>query len=864
MNTRTQALLASILLTGILAYLVSVGSSEVAPSVGSSMETSSERVVDVGSASAAGPESPDDVDRAVPDSKRDEATIRGRCIDESGRPVAGCVVTLRGGYDEATRERWAKTHDTAPSWSMPERVMSGEDGRFSWVVRALPGVWCAVRIAREPYCTMVRSVQVHFTEDVVDLGDITMRRGVKVVGRVVDTTGQARSGVRVSLWREGRVSFQQFAHIKSTESLSAENGYFELREVLEAGSYRLDTSPLARVSANKISLASDESRVEIEIRVEAPPVTIRGKVIDPLGKPAPRVTVMVTDLGAGRARSATSGEDGSFEVSKPSGGPAGDARLRVYADDYDVEDVQPIDVVWGSDDVVLRVQHASELTLRVTDARGAPVEAYGVRLVSQQSHNSNQDRARLRTSGDHEGGLAVVKGLTRGSWMLIVEFPKESEFTTIRHPFACNERRPMHLELTARPIAGRVVRVVTRSGTAVAGTRLRVCETFGKPLGTRQLSEHNWNANGHDARHTLVVFEGVTDDAGCLELRGPGDHGLGLALLGPGHVPIRIDDVRLDVATELVVRVDVGGTLVGRIVPPEAWDAIVRMAGGTDGEYPGESGPRLLFYKDQHTHWPTHGYRTGVTDSLHTDAEGRFEIRGIPPGFWKVGLRSSVSGCSRDLAVTSVDLIEGQTVRKDLDLTCAMPGDLEATVLIDGKPFGTGIVYLYPESLDNSHSPLNFTTDTRGRFRYHGPAGTYRSAVQKTLDRHRQSRLPFAGTVEIKRDRTTRMTIAVATSRLRVRVLNAAGKPASDVRMQLTPETYDLVSPFSLSPTDSNGISDNEIAVVPWFLHVHRSPRVIDPRNPAWNGSAVPKRRIDPRAGEETRLEIRLPADAGY
>jgi protocatechuate 3,4-dioxygenase beta subunit len=141
------------------------------------------------------------------------ATIEGRVLSPSGRPVVGAEVMV-------------VEPDTSRPFAMPLLASTDGDGRYR-----LEGISPGARTLQadhEGYRRAVRDLEVRLGENTLDL---TLEGGVEVRGRVVDDGGVPVPGVQVSL-REGGRSWDL------PRGVSGPDGSFTLAGVAD-GTYRL-------------------------------------------------------------------------------------------------------------------------------------------------------------------------------------------------------------------------------------------------------------------------------------------------------------------------------------------------------------------------------------------------------------------------------------------------------------------------------------------------------------------------------------------------------------------------------------------------------------------------------------------------
>src|SRR5262249_42485600 len=248
---------------------------------------------------------------------------------------------------------------------------------------------------------------------------------------------------------------------------------------------------------------------------------------------------------------------------------------------------------WGTRDLEIRLVRGGTLTLRVTDGADVPIVHYSVRVLPRSRRQWGSDDGHVRASGRHENGTATVDGVTRGDWLLLVEFPAESGFDPLYEPFQQTADRPVRLDLRAGVAARRIARVLDADDRPVAGSVVQLCELLGGSLEHRMVLRRDlWLLNAGNGP-ALVVCEGTTDADGRVPLRGAAERTFGVNLLGPGHIPAQQSAVRLDVEGELVVHVQRGARLTGRVVPPEAVAELRRLAKADGNTFPAAYRPRL-------------------------------------------------------------------------------------------------------------------------------------------------------------------------------------------------------------------------------------------------------------------------------
>jgi hypothetical protein len=660
--------------------------------------------------------------------------------------------------------------------------------------------------------------------------------------------------------------------------VSGPDGTFAVRNCLPAGEYDVSTNQRVLQSPKLVTLVVDRPTEQITVVVAPPPAvaTIRGRVLDETG--APVRGVQIEDRSGSRGMAvARSKKDGVFELrrSEELPGDPKNAVLFPVADEHEVDEASARrEVPWGSVDVELRVVRAPALTLRVTDAAAAPVETFVVYLLPRNRNRMSSSDTRARAQGRHADGTVVVPGLTRGDWLLMVDFPTSTGFESLYVPFR-QEGGPRRLDLWALPPVRRTVRVVATDDTPIAGAVVQLCDPFGAPLDEQRMLMRRevWLMNRH-ATNALVLSDWTTGADGRVEVRGPGDRALALYAPGPGHVPLRQSGIRLDAGGEIVLRVSRGARLVGKIVPPEAVAELRRLANGEASDaFPVGYLPHLALSAERGQRFPRN--EVGVDDpaALRIADDGSFDATGLPPGRWQVAvtgwIRNDNGASTNSFRGATVQLADDVTTTQDLDLSFVLPGTLEGLVFLNGQLFANGAVHLMGPDQQRS-----VKTDAEGRFRANLFAGEYRVRAHRPMPPRGGVSLPCSTAVRVVRGATTTQTFAIGSAPLRVTVLGADGKPVAGVALALRgADDTDTWLPL----TDAAGATATE--VVPGALTLRVLPKALtDPQaqQALWQeaqarGDADPfarhwltLRTIAPVAGPPIAVEVQLPATAGY
>jgi RNA polymerase sigma-70 factor (ECF subfamily) len=788
------------------------------------------------------------------------ATVRGRCVDEHGTGIAACAVQLSGWMARSPSSgEWVLEHGDAP---IEIATTSANDGRFE--ISFVPPTSYNFSM------TVQSEGRARYRVDLNDLGagvernlgDIVMRAGALVRGRIVDVVGQP-----VEAWIDAVPAERAVPVDRATTTagvMSRPDGTFAFTTSLPSGRYSFQVSGGCTVqSPAPLELLANAPVTETRVVVAFPDVpTITGIVADGAGQPVCGASV-TWSRGGQPVGGGYSKRDGTFTLRCTAGDPK--LPVRLTAGQYGYEPAQHGgDVPWGTRDVRIRMARGVDLTVLVRDASGQPLAGCTVRVLPPDTQQWQAGVVKARTGAD---GVAAFDRLVRGEYVVVAQFatarglPPRIERVTLAGA-------PVQLDLRIGTQPSRTLRVQRVDGTPVGGTRVQLCELLGTSFGAgRQvLAPGSWFDLGSSALPILALEDAFTGADGKLLLSGPGGRELGLRVLGPGHVAVERSDVRLDVPGDLVVTVAAGARVHGRIEPAAAVDELRRLA---------SSRPAAAFLASRH---PAIRLRTGGTfvprgtappeerERFLVADDGTFDVAELPAGTAQVELTYVVKGRSmettRSVVLGTRLLRDGESIEIVADLTELLPGTIQGSVLLNGEPWPRAVLVVEsthgvgPDGKDVKDE-LIVETDAMGRLELSGRPGRYRM--------RRAEDSVFASTViELRRGDVVPATFEFATGELSIRLLQPDGSPAQGVGL--------CVSGDVLAHTGVNGLArigsrprTVSLRVLPKRLQTERAQNELrliagrggDPFAAHW----IELGEVAIVAGKTTELELRLPAE---
>ena len=715
------------------------------------------------------------------------ATVRGRCVDEHGAPVAGCRVELHGWTANSQRmDAWRRDHPE-PEWQDPATITTTADGTFVHTFWPPPPFQFTLDIDHDERASLAARWHTLDEGKVVDLGDAVMVPGIRVQGRVVDETGKAveKAMVRVQPGSDDSNGDRPtLSPVWSTFGSSGADGRFVCKELLPAGPFRVemnDASRLTKPVAGKLTLERPVEELTLVVTTKPRGPTISGKVVDEAGQPIRSARIEGRGESRGTWAGGLSRRDGTFvlEPRDPAASALEPVRLTATARDSAFEPTTSTEpIAWGTTDVVLTMRRAGGLTVHVHDEAQRPLTDFLVRVAPRESNRHSSDDHRVRTRGPYEAGFATVPGVPSGKWTVIVEFATKEGRAPVFTPIEVVGNGGQRVDVRAPQNVSRTLRLVSGTGAPVVGSKVQLCVfddgTF--DANTRVLDYEQYFGMG-GGRRALRLAEVTTDAAGKALLVGPPGAQLGVAALGPGHVPQYHADVRLDLANELVLTVTTGARLRGRVGPPEAVAELRRLGG--------ERARAISLRLTQGDGWQQVTMPSSDEDErFHLAADGTFDIDGLLPGSWQVAVYYWVTfdsiTTSKQLPTGVVTLTDGATTEFDPDAGGVLPGTLRATVQKNGAPLADAQLLLRGTVAGSqgarAHEEwVNAKTDADGRVTTPLRPGVYRCQVNGVARRRIQTSWECAESATIVVGQTTEQVFTVWTGTLQLTVRDAEG-----------------------------------------------------------------------------------------
>ncbi|MEM1182597.1 MAG: carboxypeptidase regulatory-like domain-containing protein [Acidobacteriota bacterium] len=406
-----------------------------------------------------------------------QATIRGRVVDEAGRPVLEGLVSAT----QAGKLAGPGGRRTSMALS-PHR-----EGTFT-LSGLTPGE-ITIGVEAEGYALTEVTVDLGPGEDSEDLV-ISMTPGAQLEGRVFSEGGEPVVGARFSL--VSKAASRPGGRPSVSRSATSEDGGFYRLDGLTQGRYVLYIShPDFLRYVGDIEVASPQASRDFQL--EGLLLSIAGRVVDAEGEPVADATVRL-ESELDRFRSQKS--DGGFRFGVPRNGT-----YRVVASrPGSASATETVEVDGASiDGLLLRLDPGAKIVGRVTDLAAGEGEMLAIRATEIRPLAA-YGATEWRTGVADLDGAFTVEAIGVGRWRVTASL-EGRQVEASREVVVAPGDREVQVELE---LGGR--------GLPLRGTVLH---------------------NGEPAANVRVKYDTMTDAAGRFQLEGIQPGTVGLPLTGP-------------------------------------------------------------------------------------------------------------------------------------------------------------------------------------------------------------------------------------------------------------------------------------------------------------------------------------------
>lgn len=433
----------------------------------------------------------------VPPASTSRSIVRGRVVDESGKPLAKARVwlfALDGKWRESVTPPTIRVRGGDVRAFATE---SGADGRFAIDAPAPTGHRLRVEVETADHRGHVvrdlakkpPSTEPALVAGENDLGDVVVTLRGAVTGIVRARGAGAVAGAGVLLENPAHDGF-------SASCTSEPDGSFALACVPD-GAYSITTEhPEYCEARQELRLAHAEVLAGLEL-ILVPIPTLSGVVVDDQGRPV--VTQIRAfppeqeEAGHVWCGTTTSAQDGTFELALDRESDHGLAAGGGSCSEWDSTATATPYFPAGARDVRIQLTRLAEVTLAVCDARThAPIELAYVQLVPvDPNERRERDPSGVRDAWEHVASSGSLR--TRGEGSVLVPIPPgfvrawAAHYATKTQRLTNEPRQVIELEPT-----GAVHGTLVRDGATFATARVLL-----RPLGKLEQDSHDYT---HDPR----------------------------------------------------------------------------------------------------------------------------------------------------------------------------------------------------------------------------------------------------------------------------------------------------------------------------------------------------------------------------
>ena len=396
--------------------------------------------------------------------------VKGRILLPNGEQAAGVQVLLMENLMSNPIDVFLK--NKAGRTSPPiASALTAADGSFALGVRK-PGQKVDLRIVTDAHPELSKSPISVRGEDWIDVGDLKLKVGLTVQGRVVNAATNAPVA-DATVWMTSATRAHMMTATPGCERgvavVTDGAGFFRFTSAPTLGTINLTAEAEGYASANELNKQISKDAVnDFTLKIEAGS-TIRGVIVTPEGARVPNAKVQAFGLSVKTPQNATVTADtnGEFEFPPLRRGPY---RLTTTAYSYADNEVK---VALTGEDVKVVLEPRATVRLKVLNGQRRPVKSYRISLKRAFPQNPDaignvmEFTDRNISPRDYRGDWAVINNMPTGNFRFQVMEKNHAKSLS-----------PMFQVLPGSTEAVEVVVLLT-DGAAITGT---VVDGAGMPV----------------------------------------------------------------------------------------------------------------------------------------------------------------------------------------------------------------------------------------------------------------------------------------------------------------------------------------------------------------------------------------------
>ncbi len=515
-------------------------------------------------------------------------------------------------------------------------AMSGASGAFRL---DLPVQWGKVEVVVRAARHIEESFGRRLADPVTDVGKIVLRPAAVLRGQLVDGADQPVGGATVRVFADRGYLLEE----------TVTDGWFATTKPLSPGWWFVEYG-----HQRAATLLGAGENPPLKLTVLPAVDTIEGEVVDDDGVPVVGVNVSAR-MGLLGVCEAASDHAGRFVLARSLSRIPVPAELWAGTGQHTTTHL--VGVAWGTRDLRLTLRKHRPGTLRVRDAQTKEVLA-GIEVVVRVV-----DEVLPQYGTADADGLVELEDLPPGLLSVSLDSVTGNAVLPANATLDVPTQLDGPLDLLVGQGQSRQVRVLRADGNPVPGVRLEV-----------------WRADADAAScvaqtdlHGEASVFGVPGDEYEVHVRAVDSAGpwpFSLTQYQTLHTQKGL--IFAEQAEPLVLTIGVGGTVQGRLVPAGALARLREHA-------------RIAGWSDEPRVWLRNG--TDTPRRIGIDADGKFELGGLPPG--DLELAMTLSGTAHeDAAVARIAALQvSETRAVEVSIEAFVPVELRGRVTIDGEPY---------------------------------------------------------------------------------------------------------------------------------------------------------------------------------